>query len=298
MIKCYLKKILNLHRKTKMNKVKIIAEIGANHNGDMNLAKEMIHAAAENGADFAKFQSWQASKIPPGPWDTPEPFFNFKNKRDFYDKAQLTNEQHYELIEECKKRDINFLTTCFDRERAEFLSGLGMNTIKIASCDSTSNKMIRELADSFETLICSTGMTEMSEITDLDKLLASTKRDYVVMHCVSMYPTPVEKIGLKRFFQIRDALSRGQFGISDHSLGSFFPKFAISHGATWVEKHFTTDRNIPGPDNHMSINPEELREIREFASMHSALGSNATEDVYDEERELRKVIQHRFGDNS
>ena len=282
----------------KMNKVKIIAEIGANHNGDMSLAKEMIHAASENGADFAKFQSWQASKIPPGPWDTPEPFFNFKNKRDFYGKAQLTNEQHYELIEECKKRNINFLTTCFDRDRANFLSTLGMNTIKIASCDATSNKMIRELANNFETLICSTGMTEMSEINALDSLLSSTGKDYVVMHCVSMYPTPVEKIGLKRFFQIRDALSNGQFGISDHSLGSFFPKFAISHGATWVEKHFTTDRSIPGPDNHMSINPEELQEIRSFANMHSMLGSNAEDLVYEEERELRKIIQHRFGDNS
>ena len=278
--------------------VKIIAEIGANHNGDMSLAKEMVRAAAENGADYAKFQSWQASKIGPGPWDGDEPFFQFKNKREFYNNAQLTNENHYELIEECNSAGIKFLTTCFDRERVGFLSGLGLNDMKVASCDSTSKPMIDELSSNFRRLIVSTGMTTVPEIRVLRDQLEAKGQEYALLHCVSMYPTPLEKISLERLAMISDLTGRfGEFGISDHSLGTTFPKVAVTMGATWIEKHFTTDRNIPGPDNHMSIIPSELSEIRKFCEEFSLLGANSQEEAYQEEIDLRKIIQKRFGDN-
>ena len=281
-----------------MNRVKIIAEIGANHNGDMVLAKEMIRAAAENGADYAKFQSWQASKIGPGPWDDDTPFFQFKNKRAFYDNAQLTNENHYELIEECESAGVKFLTTCFDRERVKFLSGLGIDDIKVASCDSTSKTMIDELSSNFSRLIVSTGMTTMDEISALRDQLDAKGQPYAMLHCVSMYPTPLEKISVERLRQIGKMVSaQGEFGISDHSLGTTFPKVAVTMGATWIEKHFTTDNNIPGPDNYMSITPDQLKDIRTFCDEYYTIGTDSQDSVYSEEIELRGVIQNRFGSN-
>ncbi len=282
-----------------MSKIKIIAEIGANHNGDMSLAKEMIHAAAENGADYAKFQSWQADKIGPGPWDSPEPFFQFKNKREFYNNAQLTDENHFELIETCNSLGIKFLTTCFDIGRSEFLGTLGMNTIKIASCDSSSTGMIEKLSHDYETLVVSTGMTTTSEFGELVDQLENIGKNYAVLHCVSMYPTPLESINMNRFDFIKSGLGPGgEFGISDHSLGSFFPKVAVSLGATWIEKHFTTDKSIPGPDNFMSIDPDELLDIRNFCNNFEMLGFEHTVESHSEEMDLRKIIDNRFGDNS
>lgn len=279
--------------------VKIIAEIGANHNGDMSLAKEMIKAAAENGADYAKFQSWQASKIPAGPWDSDEPFFQFKNKREFYENAQLTNDNHHELIEYCKECNIDFLTTCFDRERVDFLSSLGMDTIKVASCDATSKTMLSELADKFDNLIVSTGMTTFQEIQSLTNHLDDLGTNFTLLHCIAMYPTPLEKINPDRFETIKRIVGNfGSVGISDHSLGTTWPIMAVMSGATCIEKHFTIDTKIPGPDNHMSITPTDLLTIRKFCDEYSKIGTNSSIDVYDEEKDLRAIIQNRFGDNS
>jgi sialic acid synthase SpsE len=259
----------------------------------------MIWAASENGADYAKFQSWEASKIPPGPWDSDEPFFQFKNKKAFYETAQLTNDQHYTLIECCKKANIKFLTTCFDRERVDFLSTLGIEDIKVASCDSTSSTMIKELSEKFNTLICSTGMTTMEEIWNLKENLLENSKKGVILHCISMYPTPLEKISIDRLLEIKRIVgSSGEFGISDHSLGTTFPKLAVTLGATWIEKHFTTDVKIPGPDNYMSITPDQLLDIRNFCTEYEKIGKDASIEAYDQELELRKVIQNRFGNNS
>ncbi len=177
-----------------MNKVNIIAEIGSNHNGDMTLAKEMISAAKESGADYSKFQSWREEDLQPGPWDKDVPFFNYKNKRDFYKKAQLSNDNHYELKEYCDKVGIKFLTTCFSNHRADFLSDLGLDTIKVASTDSTNQLMIDNLSHKFDRLIVSTGMTTNAEIKDLCGWLSHCCKKHVVMHCISMYPTPLEKL--------------------------------------------------------------------------------------------------------
>ena len=288
------------------NLINIIAEIGANHNGDIVLAKEMVAAAHENGADYAKFQSWREQDIGPGPWDSNEPFFQFKNKREFYKHAELSEQDHYDLIEYCNKSGIKFLTTCFDKGRVNFLSQLGLDTIKVASCDSTSEAMIKELSHKFNRLIVSTGMTTNSEIRDLCKWLAYYCRKHVVMHCVSMYPTPLDKISIDKMLWVKESLNPrgfrdsdgpGEWGVSDHSLGTTVPKVAITYGATWVEKHFTTDKKIPGPDNFMSIEPHELKQIRQFADDFIKISSCNSLDAAQEEMDLRKVIMNRFGDN-
>ena len=293
--------------------INIIAEIGANHDGSTALAKEMINAAAENGANYVKFQSWKEEDLRKGPWDEDTgPFFHYKNKRDFYKAAELLENQHYELIEYSKKQNVKFLTTCFARDRVDFLSKLGLDSIKVAGCDSVSKSMINDLSKVFKKLIVSTGMTTNEEITPLSKQLHELENDFVLMHCVSMYPTPIEKVSLSRMNFIKEAAtknpdnnweaceppSRGEFGISDHSLGINVPIASITHGATWIEKHFTTDKDLPGPDNKMSINPSELKSIRNFADDYEIMVNNKSEDVYPEEINLREMLYGRFGDNS
>tara|TARA_Y100000034_G_scaffold124926_1_gene173766 strand:- start:3758 stop:4615 length:858 start_codon:yes stop_codon:yes gene_type:complete len=284
--------------------VKIIAEVGANHGGNINLAKEMIAAAAQSGANYVKFQSWKEENLSPGPWDKDEPFFHYKNKRDFYKTVELLDEQHYELREYCEKQKIKLLTTCFDRTRVGFLSKLGLDCIKVASCDSTSKLMIQDLSRNFNKIIASTGATTNEEIINLAKQLHELGVNFVLMHCISIYPTPVDKVSLRRMDFIKKlateaaAPPRGEFGISDHTLGVNVSIAAITRGATWIEKHFTIDNDLPGPDNKMSITPHELKTIRNFCDDFEIMSNNKDIDIQEQETELRKVIIGRFGDNS
>ena len=294
--------------------INLVAEIGANHDGDTNLAKEMIDAAAQNGANYVKFQSWKEEDLGPGPWDEDSgPFFHYKNKRDFYKTAELRDEQHYELIEYCKKQNVKFLTTCFNRDRVEFLSKLGLDSIKVAGCDANSKSMIKDLSQVFDRVMISTGMTSNEEITILAKQLHELEIDFVLMHCVSVYPTPIDKISFSRMDFIKKLadenwemcanmptriLSRGEFGISDHSLGVNVAIAAAARGATWIEKHFTIDNNLPGPDNKMSITPDELKAIRNFCDDFEIMSNNKDIDIQEKETELRKAMVGRFGDNS
>jgi N,N'-diacetyllegionaminate synthase len=292
--------------------INIIAEIGVNHNGDIGLAKEMIASAAECGANYAKFQSWTEQKLRKGAWDEdPEPFFNFKNKRDFFKKVQITDKDHRELISECDRHGINFLTTCFDRSRVEFLSGFGLDSIKVASSDAASLGLIKDLSKNFGRIIASTGMASNKEITSLGEELHMADIDFVLMYCVSMYPTPIDRVSLSRMEFIKkltkqridqDTMQpvpahRGEFGISDHSLGLSVPITAIAKGATWVEKHFTIDKNLPGPDNQMSSTPSDFKAIRSFADDFIIMQNNKNESVQPEEIELKELIKDRFGDN-
>tara|TARA_Y100000401_G_scaffold117239_1_gene125266 strand:- start:3352 stop:4236 length:885 start_codon:yes stop_codon:yes gene_type:complete len=293
--------------------INIIAEIGVNHNGDIGLAKEMIASAAECGANYAKFQSWTEDRLRKGAWDEDsQPFFNFKNKRDFFKKVQITNKDHEKLIEECNKHKIKFLTTCFDRSRVKFLSSLGLELIKVASPDASSFGLIKDLSENFNKVIVSTGMTLNEEIVNLAEKLHKTNIDFVLMHCVSMYPTPINKISLSKMEFIKKLTKqridqgtmqpvpahRGEFGISDHSLGFNVPIAAIARGATWIEKHFTIDKNLPGPDNQMSSTPSDFKTIRSFADDFITMKNNKNESVQPEEIELKKLIKDRFGDNN
>jgi len=185
--------------------INLIAEIGGNHDGNINLAKDMIDAAAQNGANYVKFQSWREKDLRHGPWDEDDaPFLHYKNKRDFYKTSELLDEQHHELIDHCKKQNIKFLTTCFNRGRVDFLSKLGLDSIKIAGCDATSESMIKDLSQVFDRVIVSTGMASNEEITTLAKQLHKLETDFVLMHCVSIYPTPINKISLSKWILLKN----------------------------------------------------------------------------------------------
>jgi len=265
-----------------MARTQIITEIGANHGGDIELAIKMIEAAARAGADWVKFQSWQAQTLKPG-----DP--NFER----HAKAQLSDENHYRLIQACEANHVKFLTTCFDKGRVEFLASLGLTTIKIASPDLASHTMIKMLRERFEHLIISTGMSYDEEIRQTAELLGDSS--YTFMHCVSLYPTPLERVNLARMDWLRQFTP--SVGFSDHTLSVAAGQLAIARGAVYLEKHFTLSRDLPGKDQAISAEPDEIRLLADYATQTEMLMGQVSPDLSDKEVELRGVYIGKWGDN-
>ncbi len=263
-------------------RTKIIAEVGANHGGDMDLARDMIAAAADAGVDYVKFQSWQAETLPPG-----DPNF------DRHKKAQLSDDDHVELKEECDRCGVNFLTTCFDKDRVEFLSGLGLQTIKVASPDVGSVTMLKALREAFPHMIVSTGMAPESDVHAA--VAALEGHNFTLLHCVSLYPTPSHRVNMARMDWLRTLCP--SVGFSDHTMGTYAAKLAIARGADFVEKHFTIDRNLPGKDQAVSAVPHEIREIVAYAEEVEHLMGDAHPSLSDEEERLRGIYVGKWGDN-
>ena len=263
-------------------RTKIVREVGANHGGDVGLAKEMIAVAADSGCDVVKFQSWQAQRLAPG-----DP--NFER----HSRAELSDDAHRELIECCQDHGVTFLTTCFDWRRADFLASLGLETIKVASPDCGSIRMLRILRERFPHLIVSTGMTPDADV--LAAAAALEGHDFTFLHCVSLYPTPSHKVNLARMDWLRTLAP--SVGFSDHTMGTVAPKLAIARGAAYVEKHFTTDRNLPGKDQAVSGLPHEFRELRAYAEEVATMMGEAHPALSEEEERLRGVYIGKWGDN-
>ena len=189
-------------------KCKLIAEIGWNFIGDLSLAKEMISAAKESGADYAKFQTWSTKDLKPGPWDN-------DGRLDLYKKAELTVDQHHELKEYCDKNNIEFLTSVFNKRYLEFIKDLKLESIKIASMEINNTDLIDNADKIFKQVFISTGATKLNEIEEISKRLSSDK--FVFFHCVSAYPTPPENINLPRINFLKTKFKR--VGYSGHLKG-------------------------------------------------------------------------------
>lgn len=263
-------------------RTKIIAEAGSNHAGDIEIAKKMIKVASECGANYIKFQSWQAKNLRPG-----DP--NYERHK----KAELKDEDHYILIDECKKHGIKFLTSCFDIKRVDFLAGLGLESIKVPSSEFSSLRMIKALKEKFKHLILSTGATTGEEIKETVSILKGS--NFTLLHCVSIYPLPLEKVNLARMNWLREFTS--SVGFSDHTLGVEASKIAIAMGANYIEKHFTIDNKLPGKDQAISAMPEILKEICDYSRFVEKLMGNQIYEIYDEEKEVRKNYIGKWGDN-
>lgn len=263
-------------------RTRIIAEAGANHNGDIELAKEMIRVAANCGADYIKFQSWQSKNLKLG-----DP--NYERHR----KSELSDADHLILMEECARSGIQFLTTCFDIGRIEFLASLGLKTIKIASPDCGSAKMISLMKDVFEHLIISTGMSYDQEVEKTAKLLMGYS--YTFLHCVSLYPTPLDKVNIARMDWLRQFTP--SVGFSDHTLGTEAAKLAIARGTSFVEKHFTLDRGLPGKDQAISVEPAEIKELVEFAAQTEMMMGMERPTLSADEEKMRQIYIGKWGDN-
>ena len=247
-----------------MNKVIIIAEAGVNHNGDMNKAKALIDVAAQAKVDYIKFQSFKAKKLVSP--DAPKAAYQKQNFQDgdnnqfkMLKRLELSLENHKELIRYCNLKGVNFLSTAFDEEGLEFLDELGVDCFKIPSGEITNFPYLQKLTKFEKPIILSTGMSNMLEIgAALNVLEKKYKRsDITVLHCNTEYPTPMKHVNLKAMLSIKKNFNV-EVGYSDHTLGIEVPIAAVAMGAKVIEKHFTLDRNLPGPDHKASLEPDEL----------------------------------------
>ena len=236
--------------------IKVIAEIGWNHCGDMSLAKQMAKAAQENGATYAKYQTWSVSRLKPGSWDE-------DGRREIYEKAELSKQDHVELIDYCTSIGIKFLSSVFSIEDAKLLVELGCKEVKIPSFESRNHNLIEYCGQHFETVFMSTGTSTLEEIKESSRHFGSIANWYL-MHCVSTYPCDYSLANLPKMLELKNI--HHQIGYSDHIQGVESAKIAIGYGAQVIEKHFTIDNDLPGRDNKFAILPHELLGLTQYIS--------------------------------
>lgn len=245
----------------------IIAEAGVNHNGDIEKALELVRVAADSGADYVKFQTFYADKLVTR--DARKAAYQQVNmgeksgstQYEMLKALELSREQHNTLIEEAKRCDIKFLSTAFDLDSLEYLKSLALGLYKIPSGEITNYPYLKKIASYGKPVILSTGMATREEIgAALDVLLGGgiAKDDVTVLHCNTEYPTPMCDVNLLAMHDIRDSFGI-KVGYSDHTLGIEVAIAAVALGATVIEKHFTLDKTLPGPDHAASLEPCELR---------------------------------------
>lgn len=247
------------------DRVLIIAEAGVNHNGSIELAKQLIDAAAEAGVDYVKFQTFKADKLVTKVASRASyQDANTKNSDSQYDmlkKLEISEDMHLELIDYCDIRNVKFLSTAFDLESLDFLKSLGLKLAKIPSGEITNLPYLRCIAKLFPEIVLSTGMANMEEIKAAYQVLlenGTKKENITILHCNTEYPTPMCDVNLKAMLHIKKELNI-EIGYSDHTLGIEVPIAAVSLGAKVIEKHFTLDRNLQGPDHKASLEPDELK---------------------------------------
>ena len=263
--------------------MKIIAEIGWNHLGDMGIAKQMINAASTAGADYCKFQTWSVKNLKSGSWDD-------DGRRELYNKAELSKEMHYELKDYCDENNIKFLTSIFNINDVEFLSKLSPEVIKIGSPEIYNTQLIEKCLEFFDQVILSTGAAKWEEITRL-KLLTNIDR-LVLLHCVSSYPCKPENINIPRMIELKKIVQK--VGYSGHFPGIDDAIIAICNGAEFIEKHFTINKELPGRDNKFSILPEELKFLTDFKKNYFEMQKFKGLDLQDCEYDIYQNIRGRW----
>lgn len=265
-----------------MGKVFIIAEAGVNHNGKLDLAKGLVDAAKDAGADAIKFQTFKAEKVI-SRYALKAQYQKRttsckESQLDMVKKLELSFSQFRELYEYCKKKNMLFLSTPFDLESIDFLMQLGLSIFKIPSGEITNLPYLRKVGGLRKKIMLSTGMADLKEIKNaLDILTKSgtSKKNITILHCTTEYPAPLEDVNLLAMLTIKDAF-KVNVGYSDHTLGIEVPVAAAAIGAAVIEKHFTLDRNLPGPDHKASLEPDEFKQmVKEIRNIEKALGCAA-----------------------
>ena len=256
--------------------MKLIAEIGWNHCGNMKLAEKMIISAAKNGADFCKFQTWSEKSLKKGPWDR-------DGRRELYKKAELSIEQHLYLKKICDRNKVKFLTSVFNINDVEKISKINPNFIKIGSPEVYNIKLIKKCLQKFKKVFLSTGGSNWSEILRLKKLKYKSK--LILFHNVSSYPCSSNDINMPKMKYLKKISN--SFGYSGHYKGIDDAIIAICDGASYIEKHFTINRNLKGKDNKFAITPSELNKIYNFRENYLKMNSfkglnlqNCEKDTY------------------
>jgi sialic acid synthase SpsE len=236
--------------------VYVIAEVGINHDGDMESARSLIHAAKEAGADAVKLQTYITEKRV----SVDSPVF------EILKKCELSFDQQRELFELGNAIGVTVFSTPFDDESVDFLESISCPVYKIASFDSVNKALLRKVATTGKPVIMSTGMTNLEELGEAWKALGGqsdgTGCDLALLHCISAYPTPAEEANLG-MIPLLDSLHNGPVGYSDHTLGVEIPLMAVAAGAQIIEKHFTLDIQADGPDHALSADPQTMKEVVE-----------------------------------
>ena len=281
-----------------MKRTLIIAEAGVNHNGDIAKAKALIDKGAEAGVDYVKFQTFKAGNLVTK--QAKRAAYQDKNTQDndtqyeMLKKLELSQKDHQELIDYCTQKGVKFLSTGFDFESLEFLAGLGITIAKVPSGEITNLPYLRKVATLFPEVILSTGMATIDEIKDAVKVLTDnglSKDKITVLHCNTEYPTPMEDVNLKAMLHIQREVGV-PVGYSDHTLGIEVPIAAVALGATVIEKHFTLDKSLPGPDHKASLEPDELKAmVSAIHNIEKAIGGSGLKEVSKSEAKNKPIAR-------
>lgn len=264
-------------------KVSVIAEIGENHLGDLDRAREMVIESARAGADIVKFQSYRGEDVAP---DDPE--------REWFSQVELSDNDHRELAELARSAGVGFLSAPFTVERCRFLvEELGLREIKVASSEMLNSGLLDFLNGRVDTVYLSTGLAHLDEVRTAVARLDDVP-DVVVMHCVTQYPLAPEDANLRALWTLAEAFSGRRIGYSDHTIGLLAPVLAVALGASVIEKHFTLDRSLPGTDHVLSLEPPELAELVRQVRLAEALLGEAEKRPVAAELEIRDFVRSRF----
>jgi len=297
----------------------IIAEIGWNWMGDMDLAKQMIKAAANNGATHVKTQVFNESRLKAGPWDT-------DGRREIYKKAQPSYDQLMEMKLYCEDQGVKFLASCMSVRDAKLYAKVTTEAIKIPGFESRNKELVQYAFDNFDIVIMSTGTSSVNEITDvisslrlpggvtmkddvlLETISLSTNEYYhklVLLHCVSSYPCDPKTTNLPKMEKLRllfhdkfpgwdDDRLNGHVGFSDHIQGVESVKVALEYNIQWIEKHFTVDRSLPGRDNKFAILPDELKDLTDYIQLREYMNKDLGSGYQECEQVVREIQTGRF----
>jgi N,N'-diacetyllegionaminate synthase len=279
----------------------IIAEAGVNHNGDMATARRLVDAAAEAGADLVKFQTFSAktlvsAKAAKAEYQNRNEAGNSETQQSMLQRLELPREAHFDLLSHSADRGIGFFSTAFDLDSLDFLNQLGLPRFKIPSGEITNLPYLRRAASFGKELILSTGMATLGEIEAALEVIEQSgcPRDQItLLHCTTEYPAPYDEVNLRAMATLREAFGVS-VGYSDHTEGIEVSLAAVALGATIIEKHFTLDRAMPGPDHAASLQPDELRAlVAGVRRIELALGSSRKQRTLSEAKNrivVRKSI--------
>lgn len=267
-----------------MTKCKIIAEIGWNHMGSIDLAKKMVDAAIFSGVDFCKFQTWKVKNLKDGPW-------NHDGRIDIYKKAELSDEKHEELISYCKSKNTEFLTSIFNIKDLDFLLNQGLKTIKVPSHEVHNLELIKKCNENFDKIFISVGACKWKEFEILLNSNLDLNKIYF-MHCVSSYPLEETNVNFPKLIKIKQL--HDKIGYSGHLKGISDAIAAISLGAQIVEKHFTIDNELPGRDNKFAVLPEDMKQICDYRDSFFNMSLDKGLDIQECELDINKNYRGRW----
>ena len=281
----------------------IIAEAGVNHNGSLETAKKLVDIAVCSGVDAIKFQTFKADSLVAS--DAPKAAYQLKScdinesQYDMLHRLELSPKAHQELFEYCGKKDILFMSTPFDEESATMLADLGVEYLKIASGEIINLPFLSHVAQLHKPIILSTGMSYLSEVDEAVRTIQQVWKDVyprenwpplILLHCLTEYPAPMAEINLRAMTTLGETFKL-PVGYSDHTVGIEVPIAAVALGATVVEKHFTLDKNLPGPDHRASLEPEELKNmVQSIRNIEAALGDGVKVPAHGEVKN-RQIVR-------